>query len=253
MSAYFEFRIEGFAESRRFELSDEAGEAVIGRSSECQWMVSSGAVSRRHARVQRRGKEVTIEDLGSSNGTFVNGERLTGPRALRDQDRVQLGSVEGRFVMPPEPASDATIAFDAQQTILAPPKARAAPPPPPPPPPPSPPPPASAPPAPPTPVPAAKRGATGTHTITAESAAAAAAPPPAPAPKVETATATPATAPLAPAPAPAPAAPPPPSRPAPAASTTARRGPSYVELAVIAIVSFLAVFTIGVLLIRFVL
>ncbi len=231
-NAYFEFQVEGAAESRRFELTDETAEAVIGRSSECAWVVPSGAVSRRHARVLRRGNDVTIEDLGSSNGTFVNGERLTGPRALRDQDRIQLGSIEGRFVMPPpEPAADATIAFDAQRTMLAPPKPAAAPPPPPP---------VAA--APPTPAvePGAKKGDTGTRTVTSPEPPAG---PPAAAkpPKADTATTTPAAGPLAP-------AAPRPSQFTPAAGA----GPSYVELAVIAIASFLAVLGIGALLIRFV-
>lgn len=227
-NAYFEFQIEGAAESQRFELTDETGEAVIGRSSECAWVVSSGAVSRRHARVQRQGKDVTIEDLNSSNGTFVNGERLTGPRALSDQDRIQLGSVEGRFVMPPpEPDSQATVAFDEQRTIFAP----LSPPPPPP--------AASA--AKPAVEPAARKAGTGTHTITAaeppppEPATVpppAVAPPPAEPPKPDTAPTTPPAHPLA---------------------AAAGAGPSYIELAVIAIASFLAVFGIGALLIRFVL
>lgn len=105
------FQIESGADPQRFDLDEGILEAVIGRSADCQWVIGSGAVSRRHAVVRRLGRDVTIEDLGSSNGTFVNGERLAGPRALRNQDRVQLGAIEIRFVMPAvEQSLDATIA-----------------------------------------------------------------------------------------------------------------------------------------------
>ena len=52
-------------------------------------------VSRRHARITRRGKEVCIEDLGSINGTFLNGKKLVPylPHALRGGDELQLGQL----------------------------------------------------------------------------------------------------------------------------------------------------------------
>ncbi|MDH4137363.1 MAG: FHA domain-containing protein, partial [Anaerolineae bacterium] len=52
-------------------------------------------VSRRHAKITRRGREVFIEDLGSMNGTFVNRKKLTPylPEALRDGDQLQLGKL----------------------------------------------------------------------------------------------------------------------------------------------------------------
>jgi hypothetical protein len=52
-------------------------------------------VSRRHAKVTRRGKEVFIEDLGSMNGTFLNGRKLTPhlPEVLRDGYKLQLGKL----------------------------------------------------------------------------------------------------------------------------------------------------------------
>jgi predicted component of type VI protein secretion system len=112
------FQVEVGAERQRFEMPEGEPEVVVGRATDCRWIIASGAVSRRHARLVRHGSEVTIEDLGSSNGTFVNGERLSAPRELRDQDRVQLGAVEIRFVMPPEePSADATIAMSALPKI----------------------------------------------------------------------------------------------------------------------------------------
>jgi hypothetical protein len=51
-------------------------------------------VSRRHACFHATGGAVTVEDLGSLTGTYVNGERLSGPRRLRPGDRVRIGDFE---------------------------------------------------------------------------------------------------------------------------------------------------------------
>src|SRR4051794_29633841 len=64
-------------------------------------------MSRRHARVIVGDREVTIEDLGSTNGTFVNGQALAGPQVLAPGDRITLGSTVMELVVP-EPASDQT-------------------------------------------------------------------------------------------------------------------------------------------------
>ena len=56
---------------RRYKLGD--GEYVIGRRSDCQIFVPDMRVSRQHARLWRDGDGWTLEDLGSNNGTFVNG------------------------------------------------------------------------------------------------------------------------------------------------------------------------------------
>jgi pSer/pThr/pTyr-binding forkhead associated (FHA) protein len=72
----------------------EAGrEAVIGRSAECELRVPSVAASRRHAAVVRRGDDVLVRDLGSTNGTLVNGARIVGERALEAGDRIEVGGV----------------------------------------------------------------------------------------------------------------------------------------------------------------
>jgi ABC transport system ATP-binding/permease protein len=117
------FQVEAGAGAARFDLTDGMTEAVIGRATDCQWVIRSGMVSRRHAIIRRAGHEVTIEDLGSSNGTFVNGERLGEPRALRDQDRVQLGAVDLRFVAPASEANlEATVAVTDVATVELPPR-----------------------------------------------------------------------------------------------------------------------------------
>ncbi len=76
---------------RRLSLSDEL---IIGRTVSGEGRLSDDhGVSRRHARVIRDATgKVTIEDLGSANGTLVNGERLRGPRVLNVGDSIQIGT-----------------------------------------------------------------------------------------------------------------------------------------------------------------
>jgi len=69
-----------------------AGELTIGRDQGADLVLDDPGVSRNHARVTADAEGVVIEDLGSSNGTFVNGQALTGPRRLAEGDNVQLGT-----------------------------------------------------------------------------------------------------------------------------------------------------------------
>jgi hypothetical protein len=69
-------------------------EAVVGREDDCDVVLESGRVSRRHARVWCREGRLGIEDLGSLNGTYVNRQRVVGSREIVDGDRVTLADVE---------------------------------------------------------------------------------------------------------------------------------------------------------------
>ena len=75
------------------------GESVIGRDPRCEVWLDSEGVSRRHARLRLEpgSDQVLLEDLGSTNGTFVGRTRLTGPRALKDGDLISLGSATVTF------------------------------------------------------------------------------------------------------------------------------------------------------------
>ncbi len=64
---------------------------VLGRDPRNDIVISHPQVSRRHARISREGNVWLIDDLGSTNGTFLNGRRLTEPRVLTHGDRVTLG------------------------------------------------------------------------------------------------------------------------------------------------------------------
>ena len=72
-------------------------EVVIGRLPECDVQLDSNMVSRKHARLCHRGSDYLIEDLGSGNGTFVNGKRIEGQVTLKHGDRLKLGPVLLRF------------------------------------------------------------------------------------------------------------------------------------------------------------
>jgi DNA-binding winged helix-turn-helix (wHTH) protein len=73
------------------------GENVIGRDPSCSVWLDQPGVSRRHARVVVKDDCAEIEDLGSTNGTFVCETAVTGRRQLRDADVVQLGSVDLQY------------------------------------------------------------------------------------------------------------------------------------------------------------
>lgn len=75
--------------NKTFDLSKQ--EIIIGRDVNADVTVNIAEVSRRHARMRMEASGFVIEDLGSTNGTFVNGQRLTGPYMLRPGERIQLG------------------------------------------------------------------------------------------------------------------------------------------------------------------
>jgi pSer/pThr/pTyr-binding forkhead associated (FHA) protein len=66
-------------------------EIIVGRSSDLDMVLVEDMVSRRHAKIMVNGDNVTIQDLGSTNGTFVNGERVDR-MTLTDGDRVLIGT-----------------------------------------------------------------------------------------------------------------------------------------------------------------
>jgi diguanylate cyclase (GGDEF)-like protein len=68
-----------------------AGDLVIGRDEALPWPIPDRGVSGEHARISHAAGAFTLEDLDSTNGTFLNGQRLRGPARLRDGDRIQLG------------------------------------------------------------------------------------------------------------------------------------------------------------------
>ncbi len=72
-------------------------ELLIGRAAACTLTLDDTYVSQQHARLVRRDRQYLVEDLGSTNGTFVNRERIVGPVVLHAGDRVQIGSTVLEF------------------------------------------------------------------------------------------------------------------------------------------------------------
>jgi DNA-binding winged helix-turn-helix (wHTH) protein len=77
--------------ARRIPLVE--GENVMGRDADSSVRLVSSTVSRRHARMVIKGDRATVEDLGSTNGTFVNEQRIDSVASLKDGDQIRLGSI----------------------------------------------------------------------------------------------------------------------------------------------------------------
>src|SRR5688572_1867927 len=69
----------------------EGDQLMIGRDSTNEIVINDAEISRRHARLTFQGGKYVLEDLGSTNGTFVNGQRLAGPRVLKPGEVVSFG------------------------------------------------------------------------------------------------------------------------------------------------------------------
>jgi DNA-binding winged helix-turn-helix (wHTH) protein len=80
---------------RQFLLTE--GTMVIGRARDAAVRIDSGGVSRHHARVVVAGNEARVEDLGSKNGTFVDGKAVTGACLLKDGGEIRVGPVALTF------------------------------------------------------------------------------------------------------------------------------------------------------------
>ncbi|MCC6641567.1 MAG: FHA domain-containing protein [Deltaproteobacteria bacterium] len=88
---------EGFYEG--LELPIDAAWLVIGRGASADWTLSELTISRSHAAFGWDGETFFVEDLGSTNGTFVNGERRSRV-PLQDGDGVQIGRLRLRVALP---------------------------------------------------------------------------------------------------------------------------------------------------------
>lgn len=80
-------------QSGRHTVSITAEETVVGRHRECGLRIPCAEVSRRHCILRLRDDILHIEDLGSLNGVYVNGERVSGTLALHPGDRMEIGPV----------------------------------------------------------------------------------------------------------------------------------------------------------------
>ena len=95
-----------------FEL--DADSYIIGREAGNEIVIEDPQVSRRHAQLTRQGTSYLIEDIGSTNGTYVNGKRVTAPVLLANGDMIGLADTVVLAVQAPLTAGqDATVVGDA--------------------------------------------------------------------------------------------------------------------------------------------
>jgi DNA-binding winged helix-turn-helix (wHTH) protein len=104
-------------DGRRVPL--QAGENILGRDVAGSINLDSPSVSRRHARIHVSVHEAMLEDLGSKNGTYLRGERVSTPVPLSDGDEVRVGSVVLRFRQQSGPRSTMTVASAAERRTFS--------------------------------------------------------------------------------------------------------------------------------------
>jgi len=75
------------------EIGLREGENLVGRAAEATVRIDLGRISRLHARIVVNGGRAVLEDLGSTNGTFLRGERLWTPAQLADGDEIGVGAI----------------------------------------------------------------------------------------------------------------------------------------------------------------
>ena len=92
---------------KEFELIKS--EIILGRDDSVDITIPTPVVSRRHARFSLEADGYIVEDLGSSNGTFVNGERLRGRKALNSGDEIKLGQAITLVYKAPQTESNKTV------------------------------------------------------------------------------------------------------------------------------------------------
>ena len=80
-------------ERKTLPLYTLADQLVVGRGTACEWQLDDTSLSRKHAQIKWNGHELTIEDLGSANGTRVGGRPARLPTPVRPGEVIQLGTV----------------------------------------------------------------------------------------------------------------------------------------------------------------
>jgi pSer/pThr/pTyr-binding forkhead associated (FHA) protein len=97
--------VRGRSATTTLKLAD--GVTSLGRHDDCVIRIKSSQVSRRHCELFDVGGKLTIRDLGSSNGTYVNGKRVTGQQSLKVGDELTVGAVTLRVAALGQPVAAA--------------------------------------------------------------------------------------------------------------------------------------------------
>jgi pSer/pThr/pTyr-binding forkhead associated (FHA) protein len=105
---------EGLA-GQSFELNAE--KTTIGRVPDNNFPIAVASVSSHHAEILLRGNDVVVKDLNSTNGTFINGQQVTGEAPLKPGQVLRLGQVEIRLEIPGMPVPAAAPATPAPAPV----------------------------------------------------------------------------------------------------------------------------------------
>lgn len=84
----------GTDKQRSFDLGDEL---IVGRSAKCHVVINDTYASQVHSRVFRRNGQFFIEDMGSTNGTYLNNQKVVSPTPVNRGDRARIGHTEMEF------------------------------------------------------------------------------------------------------------------------------------------------------------
>ncbi len=122
MSAERKFTLRPHAGGEAVEIKDAF---LVGRKDDCDLVITEGHPSRNHARFSIDADGVTLTDLESANGTFVNGSRVKGGQRLKNGDELAFDTARFKFVIEGEVADDggATVIrsiADLERTIIRP-------------------------------------------------------------------------------------------------------------------------------------
>lgn len=82
-----------FKDGKRRDFPLSKSKMIIGRKPDCELRIPTGDVSRQHCEIEVEGDELTVRDLGSSNGTYVNGKRIA-ETTLEAGDELRVGPVQ---------------------------------------------------------------------------------------------------------------------------------------------------------------
>src|SRR5947209_20234456 len=103
--------VQGRSVTNTIKLND--GVTTIGRHDDCQLRIKSSQVSRKHCEVFEKKGLLLVKDLGSSNGTLVNGKKVQGQRVLEPGDELTIGPVLLRVAKVGAPAHAPAVAGKA--------------------------------------------------------------------------------------------------------------------------------------------
>jgi pSer/pThr/pTyr-binding forkhead associated (FHA) protein len=95
---------------------------VIGRDSRCHLRPASALISNRHCLISILGEKIYVKDLDSTNGTFVNGNKVAGDMELEDHDQLVVGPITFEARIERQPAVDQPTPLPAAKPAAAPPQ-----------------------------------------------------------------------------------------------------------------------------------